>query len=87
MLVVRGANKTLRGKDITTNGILFNSAGIVTMLNNKRTPCIMADILDFAPALLFAEVRTTTDVIGKPPKSELIIFPMPWAFSSTLVSV
>ena len=47
----------------------------------------MADILDFAPALLFADVLTTTDVIGKPPKSELNILPMPCAFNSTLVSV
>ena len=47
----------------------------------------MVDILDLAPALLLAEERTTTDVMGKPPKRELTIFPIPWAFNSTLVSV
>src|SRR6188768_3839066 len=47
----------------------------------------MADNLDFAPAALFAEVRTTTDVIGNPPINEHIIFPIPCALNSTLVLV
>ena len=47
----------------------------------------MADIFDFAPAVLLAEVLTTTEVIGNPPNKELTIFPNPWALSSTFVSV
>src|SRR5690606_20672222 len=47
---------------------------------------MMADILDFAPALILAEDLTTTDVIGNPPNAPLIRFPIPCAFNSTLVS-
>ena len=69
------------------NGILFKITGIVTTLISKSIPWIMVDILDLAPALLFAEERTTTEVIGKPPNRELMMFPNPCAFNSTLVSV
>src|SRR5690554_6972142 len=46
---------------------------------------MMADILDLAPAVMLAEDLTTTEVIGKPPKTPLIMLPIPWAFNSTLV--
>ena len=36
---------------------------------------------------MFAEERTTTDVIGKPPNNPLTMFPIPCAFNSRLVSV
>src|SRR5688500_2608292 len=48
---------------------------------------MIVDIFDLAPAELFADVRTTTDVIGNPPIRALIILPTPCALSSTLVSV
>jgi hypothetical protein len=47
---------------------------------------MIADILDFAPAALLADVRTTTDVIGKPPINALIYYQF-CALSSILVSV
>src|SRR6218665_50609 len=47
----------------------------------------MAETFEVAPALAFAELLTTTDVIGNPPINELIKFPIPCAFSSKLVSV
>src|SRR5690606_39392022 len=46
---------------------------------------IMADNFDLAPALALAEDLTTTDVIGRPPRTPLIILPIPWALNSTLV--
>src|SRR5690606_7049766 len=46
---------------------------------------MMADILDFAPALAFADDRTTTEVMGNPPKAPLFILPIPWARNSTFV--
>ena len=57
-----------------------------TLISNSN-PCSIADIFDLAPASLLAEVLTTTEVMGKPPKSELTMFPIPCAFNSTLVSV
>ena len=53
--------------------------------NNK--PWTLAEILLVAPALAFAEVLTTTEVIGKPPIKEETKLPIPCAFNSKLVSV
>ncbi len=47
----------------------------------------MVDFLDVAPACMFAEVLTITDVNGKPPINPETIFPMPWALSSLFVGV
>ena len=67
--------------------ILFNKKGMVKAHINKSNPWITADILLVAPALAFAEVLTTTEVIGKPPIIEENRFPKPCAFNSKLVSV
>ena len=47
----------------------------------------MAETFEVAPAFAFAELLTTTDVIGNPPITELKIFPIPCALNSRLVSV
>src|SRR5690606_32007982 len=69
------------------NGIKFKMNGIDSTQTNNKTPCIIADDLDVAPAFALAELRTTTDVIGKPPINELSKLPIPCALSSKLVSV
>src|SRR5690554_2316625 len=66
-------------------GILLSSAGIDATQMSRSRPWTIADILDFAPALALAEDRTTTEVMGRPPKAPLIMLPIPWARSSTLV--
>ncbi len=38
---------------------------------------MIADNFEVAPALAFAELLTTTEVIGSPPINELIRFPIP----------
>src|SRR5690554_3357457 len=48
---------------------------------------MMAAIFDFAPALILAEVLTTTEVMASPPKRPLIMLPIPCAFNSVLVLV
>ena len=48
---------------------------------------MIAEAFEVAPALAFAELRTTTDVMGKPPIKPLSILPIPCAFNSKLVSV
>ena len=47
----------------------------------------MADVFVFAPKFMFAELRTITCVIGKPPINPEITFPNPCAFNSRLVGV
>ena len=47
----------------------------------------MAEIFEVAPAFAFAELLTTTEVIGNPPMMELTKFPIPCALNSRLVSV
>ena len=73
--------------DKVANGILFKIKGIANTLISNKKPWMIVDIFDLAPALLFAEVLTTTEVMGKPPSNELIKLPIPCAFNSTLVSV
>ena len=55
--------------------------------SNIIDPCRIVDIFDLAPAEIFAEVLTTTDVSGKPPIIPDTILPIPCAFSSLLVGV
>src|SRR5690606_29882830 len=66
-------------------GILLSNMGIEATQINRSRPWIMADNFDLAPALALAEDLTTTDVIGRPPRTPLIILPIPWALNSTLV--
>src|SRR5690606_23272060 len=66
-------------------GILFSNAGMDATQINRSRPWIIADIFDFAPALALAEDLTTTDVIGRPPRTPLIMLPIPCALSSTFV--
>ncbi len=69
------------------SGIRFRIFGINATDNNNRRPCNTADIFVFAPALIFAEVRTITDVRGRPPIKPETILPIPCAFNSRLVGV
>ena len=53
----------------------------------SKIPCIMLDSFDFAPALTLAELRTITDVTGRPPNMPDTILPTPCAFNSLLVGL
>ena len=44
----------------------------------------MAESFVRPPALMFTELRTMTDVIGRPPISPATTLPTPWASSSRL---
>ena len=71
----------------TDRGIIFNRSGIRSTEIKSKKPWIIADILVLLFDWIFAELRTITWVIGKPPIIPLKIFPTPWAFSSLLVGV
>src|SRR6476660_10581312 len=43
------------------NGILLSKKGMDTTQINSKMPWIIVDAFDFAPALLLADVRTTTE--------------------------
>ena len=55
--------------------------------NNNNKPWNIAAILVLPPAFTLAELLTITDVIGKPPKKPLIMFPVPCATNSLFVGV
>jgi len=64
------------------SGIMFNHTGMITTLTSSRTPCRMAASFVRPPASMFTELRTMTDVIGRPPINPATTFPTPWASSS-----
>ncbi|MNV88119.1 hypothetical protein D3C71_1822960 [compost metagenome] len=68
-------------------GIIFSIVGIASIATNSHIPCMIADCLVFPPALTFADERTITDVKGRPPRSPLVMLPIPCATSSRLVGV
>ncbi|MCY1532403.1 hypothetical protein D9M68_676780 [compost metagenome] len=69
------------------SGIKLINVGMNSNDNNSNEPWYTADILVLAPAFTFAELRTITEVIGKPPNIPLVILPTPWAMSSRFVGV
>ena len=68
-------------------GIMFRIKGIAKTHTSNKTPWITADSLCVAPALALADERTTTEVMGRPPMSELTMLPAPCERNSRLVSV
>src|SRR5690606_36682391 len=67
------------------SGMAFMIFGITSKANNNHKACSMADWRVRPPLLAFADDRTITDVIGKPPKKPLVMFHTPWAISSLFV--
>jgi hypothetical protein len=69
------------------NGICFSMDGINITESTRITPCVIVDALDFAPALMFAELLTITDVMGNPPNNPDMALAVPCAFNSRLSGV
>ena len=66
-------------------GINANKLGKSNTLIKSNEAWIIVDNLDLAPELIFAELRTITEVTGKAPKKPQVILPIPWASNSLLV--
>lgn len=59
------------------SGVRFITLGKIATARINRIPWYTADIFDLAPESKFAELRTITAVIGRPPISPDTIFPTP----------
>ena len=66
---------------------MLSSPGISKTASSRKPPWRMAESFVAARALMFAELRTMTCVIGKPPIRPDSVLPAPWANSSRLGGV
>ena len=65
-------------------GISFSQRGAKSTSRQSSTPWKKAETRVAAPALMFTELRTTTEVIGRPPRKPATMLPAPCAMSSRL---
>jgi hypothetical protein len=63
-------------------GIMFKIPGMVNTQTISNKPCKTVDAFVFAPALTFADERTTTEVTGNPPINAESMLPVPCAYNS-----
>ena len=66
------------------SGIWFSTPGMSITNASSKTPCIMAAIFVLPPEATFAELRTITEVTGRPPINPATILPTPCAINSRL---
>ena len=67
------------------SGILFSHAGNRATHSSNNRPWTIVDSRVLAPDVMLTELRTMTEVTGKPPMRPAVMLPMPWATSSRLV--
>ena len=64
------------------SGMRFSHVGSSATQSSSSKPWTMVASLVLPPALMFTELRTITEVTGKPPISPATMLPTPWAISS-----
>ena len=63
-------------------GVRFRKCGTKVTAKSNKSPWIKEDFQVRPPEFTFAEVRSTTEVMGMPPIIPEQTFPTPWAHSS-----